>query len=94
MGTAQQLKKRRRQAIRLLKAGKNLSAAARALSSSGRKVIILDVKELSGFALIGIAAILILNAIIGYFQEPKAEASVRALKSMVVPKAKVVRGGL
>lgn len=40
-----------------------------------------------------IAAILILNAIIGYFQEHKAEASVRALKSMVVPKAKVVRGG-
>jgi len=39
-----------------------------------------------------IAAILILNAIIGYFQEHKAEASVRALKSMVVPKAKVVRG--
>ena len=33
-GTAQQLEKRRRQAIRLLKAGKNLSAVARALSVS------------------------------------------------------------
>ena len=33
-GTAQQLEKRRRQAIRLLKAGKNLSAVARALSAS------------------------------------------------------------
>jgi len=33
-GTAQQLEKRRRQAIRLLKAGKNLSAVAQALGSS------------------------------------------------------------
>lgn len=33
-GTAQQLEKRRRQAIRLLKAGKSLSAVARALSAS------------------------------------------------------------
>ncbi|MBS3920031.1 MAG: HAD-IC family P-type ATPase [Deltaproteobacteria bacterium] len=40
-----------------------------------------------------IAAVLILNAIIGYFQEYKAETSVRALKSMMVPRAKVVRGG-
>lgn len=40
-----------------------------------------------------IVAVLILNAIVGYFQEYKAETSIRALKSMVVPKAKVVRGG-
>jgi magnesium-transporting ATPase (P-type) len=40
-----------------------------------------------------IVAVLILNAVIGYFQEYKAETSVRALKSMVVPKAKVVREG-
>ena len=40
-----------------------------------------------------IAAVLILNAIIGYFQEYKAETSVRALKSMVVPRARVVREG-
>jgi len=40
-----------------------------------------------------IVAVLILNAIIGYFQEYKAETSVRALKSMVVPRTKVVRGG-
>ncbi len=40
-----------------------------------------------------IAAVIILNAIIGYFQEYKAETSVRALKSMMVPRAKVVRGG-
>jgi len=40
-----------------------------------------------------IVAILMLNAIIGYFQEYKAEASVKALKSMVVPRARVVREG-
>src|SRR4030042_1973576 len=40
-----------------------------------------------------IVAVLILNAIIGYFQEYKAETSVRALKSMVVPRARVVREG-
>src|SRR4030066_210919 len=40
-----------------------------------------------------IVAVLILNAIIGYFQEYKAETSVRALKSMVVPRARVLREG-
>jgi len=40
-----------------------------------------------------IVAVLILNAVIGYFQEYKAETSVRALQSMVVPKAKVLREG-
>jgi len=40
-----------------------------------------------------IVAILILNATIGYFQEFKAETSVRALKNMFVPKTRVVREG-
>lgn len=40
-----------------------------------------------------IVTVLILNAIIGYFQEYKAETSVRALQSMVVPRAKVIRDG-
>src|SRR4030043_273361 len=40
-----------------------------------------------------IVAVLILNATIGYFQEFKAETSVRALRSMVVPKTRVVREG-
>ncbi len=40
-----------------------------------------------------IVAVLMLNAAIGYFQEYKAESSVRALRSMVVPKTKVVREG-
>jgi len=38
-----------------------------------------------------IVAVLILNAVIGYLQEYKAETSVRALKNMVVPRARVVR---
>ncbi|MEW5948451.1 MAG: HAD-IC family P-type ATPase [Thermodesulfobacteriota bacterium] len=40
-----------------------------------------------------IFAVVILNAIIGFIQEFKAEQSVRALRRMVVPKAKVVRDG-
>ena len=40
-----------------------------------------------------IFAVVILNAIIGYIQEYKAEESVRALKRMVVPKARVLRNG-
>jgi len=38
-----------------------------------------------------IMAVVILNAIIGYIQEFKAEESVRALKKMVVPRARVIR---
>lgn len=40
-----------------------------------------------------ILAVIILNAIIGYIQEFKAEESVRALKKMVVPRARVLREG-
>ncbi len=40
-----------------------------------------------------IVAIVIINAIIGYIQEYKAEESVRALKKMVVPKARILRNG-
>jgi len=40
-----------------------------------------------------ILAVVILNAVIGYTQEFKAEESVRALKRLVVPKARVVREG-
>ena len=38
-----------------------------------------------------IGAVLILNAVIGYFQEAKAEKSMRALQGMVVPRAKALR---
>ena len=40
-----------------------------------------------------IAAVVILNAVVGYFQEYKAETSVRALKGLVVAKARVIRDG-
>ncbi|MBN1662813.1 MAG: HAD-IC family P-type ATPase [Deltaproteobacteria bacterium] len=40
-----------------------------------------------------IVAVLIINAVVGYFQEYKAETSVRALRNMIVPKARVVREG-
>ncbi len=40
-----------------------------------------------------ILAVVILNAVIGYIQEYKAEESVRALKKMVVPTARVLRDG-
>jgi len=40
-----------------------------------------------------IAAVVILNAIVGFIQEYKAETSVRALKNMVVAKAQVIRDG-
>ncbi|MDH7500974.1 MAG: HAD-IC family P-type ATPase, partial [candidate division NC10 bacterium] len=40
-----------------------------------------------------ILAVVILNAIIGYIQEYKAEESVRALQKLAVPKARVLREG-
>ncbi len=40
-----------------------------------------------------IAAVVVVNTIIGYIQERKAESSVRALMKLVSPHAKVIRGG-
>jgi Ca2+-transporting ATPase len=40
-----------------------------------------------------ILTVVLLNALIGYLQEYKAEQSVRALKQMVVPKARILRDG-
>ncbi|MBN2622253.1 MAG: HAD-IC family P-type ATPase, partial [Acidimicrobiales bacterium] len=40
-----------------------------------------------------IAAVLVLNATIGFTQERKAEGAVRALQQLVVPRARVVRDG-
>jgi len=43
---------------------------------------------------LAIFAIVILNALIGFFQEYKAENAVQALKNMVVPKTIVIRDGI
>jgi Ca2+-transporting ATPase len=40
-----------------------------------------------------IIAVVLLNAVIGYFQEFKAEESIRALKKLLVPKARILRAG-
>ena len=40
-----------------------------------------------------ILAVILINAIIGFIQEHKAERSIQALKRMIVPHAKVFRGG-
>ncbi|MEM3396960.1 MAG: HAD-IC family P-type ATPase [Thermoplasmata archaeon] len=37
--------------------------------------------------------VVVLNAVIGYIQESKAEQSIRTLQKMVVPKARVIRNG-
>jgi len=40
-----------------------------------------------------IFAVVLLNSLIGFFQEQKAERAMEALKRLIVPKAKVLRGG-
>src|SRR5206468_1446502 len=42
---------------------------------------------------IAIGAIVILNAVIGFFQEHRAERAVMALRSMTAPRARVMRDG-
>ncbi|MFH1487567.1 MAG: HAD-IC family P-type ATPase [Pseudomonadota bacterium] len=40
-----------------------------------------------------ISAVLILNAVVGFIQEYKAEESIMALRKMVVPRARIIRDG-
>ncbi|HLT29698.1 MAG TPA: cation-translocating P-type ATPase [Myxococcaceae bacterium] len=42
---------------------------------------------------IAIGAIVILNGLVGYFQEARAEKAVQALRSMTAPRARVIRDG-
>lgn len=54
-------------------------------------IITIFLKEFIDSAVI--FAVVLLNAVIGFYQELKAEKSVKALKSMLVPLAKVIRNG-
>jgi magnesium-transporting ATPase (P-type) len=91
--------------IRLSKYGQNKLAEQEQISKlkilihqfSSTLIFILLIASLVTFLLAEyidmavIMSVVVLNAIIGYLQEYKAEQSVRALKQMVVPKARVLR---
>lgn len=48
-------------------------------------------KVLDGLIILGI---IVVNALIGYFEESRAESAIRALSSLIVPKAKALRDGI
>jgi H+-transporting ATPase len=42
---------------------------------------------------LAVAALLVFNALVGFFQESRAQATLRALKSRLAPVVSVRRGG-
>jgi Ca2+-transporting ATPase len=60
--------------------------------------LLLGASVVSGFLrdlvdTIAIAAILVINALVGFFQEHRAERAISALRSMTAPRARVLRDG-
>jgi P-type Ca2+ transporter type 2C len=84
-----------------LKEGKKTPAWARFLAQFKSPVVVTLLVATVVSALLGevvdavaIASIVIINAVIGFLQEAKAEAAVEALKRLSSPKARVLRSGV
>lgn len=85
----------------VLKVEKKVSAFARVFNQFKSPVIIILLVASLITAFLGeytdsiaILVIVFINAIIGYFQEAKAEAAVEALKNLSAPRAKILRDGI
>ena len=83
-----------------LKEGKKTPAWARFLAQFKSPVVVTLLAATVVSALLGelvdaiaIASIVVINAVIGFLQEAKAEAAVEALKRLSSPRARVVRSG-
>ena len=98
--TAEALAERKRSGWNELPRGRRTSALRILLRQfTGLLVLILIAAAAAAFALgetvdaIAIAAVLVLNAVLGFVQEWRAESALDALRSMLTPTALVVRDG-